>query len=108
LAKLLYAGGIHRGIVGDACRLASDCAVKLRPDQGLGAWSDLMTDGTFGEGRFALGRITLSERRAARRHKHDSTEPTEPKHPHLSPSLKYPRSPRLHSDSCPNVPLACE
>src|SRR4029079_9367101 len=90
LAKFLHARGIHRGIVGNARSLASDNVVELRSHQRLGTRPDLMADRAFGERRFAFGRIAGSERGTAQRDKRDSTEPTNPKYPHLKPSMKMP------------------
>src|SRR4029079_8524060 len=103
LAKFLHARGIHRGIVGNARSLASDNVVELRSHQRLGTRPDLMADRAFGERRFAFGRIAGSERGTAQRDKRDSTEPTNPKYPHLKPSMKMPAkfSPTL-ADSCPH------
>jgi hypothetical protein len=60
-----------------------------------------MADRAFGERRFAFGRIAGSERGTAQRDKRDSTEATNPKYPHLKPSLKKPKV--LPTGELPNI-----
>src|SRR6516225_6392899 len=66
-------GKRHWG-VGDARRLPPDDAVQLRPDQRLGAWSDLMADRAFGEVSLALRGVTGGTGRVAEGEKRHAAE----------------------------------